>query len=185
MLALTQEEVNELATHPKGEYLAAADDSGVVKVFNTRTKRLHKTLRNVHSVRTRFPHEASGQNPSSFLSRTTTIVTVAIPRRSLRYRKMRRERGMCTSVSTFPPVREPLAHLFALARRHFSCSKTQGLCTVCAHHINSAPSTLLYISEYLSRGALSSAFELGYRFWGSRQHFGFLVRNRWWFLKET
>lgn len=39
--------------HPKGEYLAAADDSGVVKVYSTRTRRVHKTLRNAHTVRVR------------------------------------------------------------------------------------------------------------------------------------
>lgn len=37
--------------HPKGEYLAAADDSGMVKVYSTRTRRVHKTLRNAHTVR--------------------------------------------------------------------------------------------------------------------------------------
>lgn len=49
-----QEEVNELAVHPKGEYLAAADDAGVVKVYSTRTRRLHKTLRNAHTVRVKI-----------------------------------------------------------------------------------------------------------------------------------
>ncbi|CAM9549411.1 unnamed protein product [Scytosiphon promiscuus] len=44
-----EEEVNELAVHPKGHYLAAADDSGVVKVYNTRTRRVDKTLRNTHT----------------------------------------------------------------------------------------------------------------------------------------
>lgn len=45
-----QEEVNELAVHPKGDYLAAADDSGLVKVYNTRTRSMEKTLRNAHTV---------------------------------------------------------------------------------------------------------------------------------------
>ncbi|CAM9361350.1 unnamed protein product [Ectocarpus fasciculatus] len=44
-----KEEVNELAVHPKGDYLAAADDSGIVKVYNTRTRRVDKTLRNAHT----------------------------------------------------------------------------------------------------------------------------------------
>ena len=37
--------------HPKGEYLAAADDSGAVKIYSTSTRRVHKTLRNAHTVR--------------------------------------------------------------------------------------------------------------------------------------
>ncbi|CAN0467764.1 unnamed protein product, partial [Ectocarpus sp. 8 AP-2014] len=45
-----QEEVNELAVHPKGDYLAAADDSGIVKVYTTRTRRVDKTLRGAHTV---------------------------------------------------------------------------------------------------------------------------------------
>ncbi|CAM9175197.1 unnamed protein product [Ectocarpus sp. 12 AP-2014] len=44
-----EEEVNELAVHPKGDYLAAADDSGTVKVYTTRTRRVDKTLRNAHT----------------------------------------------------------------------------------------------------------------------------------------
>lgn len=43
-----EEEVNELAIHPKGEYLAAADDSGAVKIYSTTTRRVHKTLKNAH-----------------------------------------------------------------------------------------------------------------------------------------
>lgn len=43
--------MNELAVHPKGEYVAAADDSGAVKVYSTGTRRVHKTLRNAHMVR--------------------------------------------------------------------------------------------------------------------------------------
>ena len=43
--------MNELAVHPKGDYLAAADDSGAVKIFNTRTRRSQKTLKNAHMVR--------------------------------------------------------------------------------------------------------------------------------------
>lgn len=46
-----QEEVNELAVHPKGDYLAAADDSGLVKIYNTRTRSVEKTLRKAHTVR--------------------------------------------------------------------------------------------------------------------------------------
>lgn len=45
--------MNELAVHPKGDYLAAADDSGTVKVYNTRTRRVDKTLQNAHTVRRR------------------------------------------------------------------------------------------------------------------------------------
>lgn len=48
---LIQEEVNELAMHPKGGYLAAADDSGAVKIYNTGTRRAQKTLKNAHMVR--------------------------------------------------------------------------------------------------------------------------------------
>ncbi|CAN0466898.1 unnamed protein product, partial [Ectocarpus sp. 8 AP-2014] len=44
-----EEEVNELAVHPKGDYLAAADDSGIVKVYTTRTRRVDKTLRSAHT----------------------------------------------------------------------------------------------------------------------------------------
>ncbi|CAM9878611.1 unnamed protein product [Ectocarpus sp. 6 AP-2014] len=44
-----EEEVNELAVHPKGDYLAAADDSGTVKVYTTRTRRVDKTLRSAHT----------------------------------------------------------------------------------------------------------------------------------------
>lgn len=47
--------MNELAVHPKGDYLAAADDSGMVKVYNTRTRRVEKTL-NAHTVRRRCRH---------------------------------------------------------------------------------------------------------------------------------
>jgi len=55
-----QEEVNELAVHPKGDYLAAADDSGVVKVYNTRTRMVEKTLRNAHTVcRSFYPYVAA------------------------------------------------------------------------------------------------------------------------------
>lgn len=43
--------MNELAVHAKGDYLAAADDSGVVKVYSTRTRRVDKSLRNAHAVR--------------------------------------------------------------------------------------------------------------------------------------
>lgn len=43
--------MNELAVHPKGDFLAAADDAGVVKVYNTKTRRVGKSLRNAHAVR--------------------------------------------------------------------------------------------------------------------------------------
>ncbi|CAM9694713.1 unnamed protein product, partial [Choristocarpus tenellus] len=44
-----EEEVNQLAVHPNsGDYLAAADDSGNIKVYNTRSRRLYKSLRNAH-----------------------------------------------------------------------------------------------------------------------------------------
>lgn len=42
--------MNELAVHPKGDYLAAADDSGTVKVYTIRTRKVDKTLRNAHTV---------------------------------------------------------------------------------------------------------------------------------------
>lgn len=48
-----QEEVNEVAVNPKGEYLAAADDSGVVNIYNIRSRRLHKPMRNAHKVTAR------------------------------------------------------------------------------------------------------------------------------------
>lgn len=57
-----QEEVNELAVHPKGDYLAAADDSGTVKIYNTRTRRVEKTLRNAHTVS--IPSLAGGDGGS-------------------------------------------------------------------------------------------------------------------------
>eukprot|EP00752_Nemacystus_decipiens_P002080 g1991.t1 len=44
-----EDEVNELAVHPNGDYVAAADDSGVVKVYSTRTRRMEKSLRNAHT----------------------------------------------------------------------------------------------------------------------------------------
>lgn len=60
-----QEEVNELAMHPKGEYLAAADDSGRVRVYNTRTRMVDKTLRNAHTVGANT-HPANRSTPYGF-----------------------------------------------------------------------------------------------------------------------
>ncbi|CAM9836745.1 unnamed protein product [Ascophyllum nodosum] len=70
------EEVNEVAVHPKGEYLAVADDSGVVKVYNASTRRLHKTLRNAHASichTVRFRPRASWDVASGALDSTLVM----------------------------------------------------------------------------------------------------------------
>ncbi|KAG0607603.1 hypothetical protein M758_8G041800 [Ceratodon purpureus] len=43
------EEINQVALNFKGTYLAAADDSGAVKVIDTRTHKVFKTLQGAHS----------------------------------------------------------------------------------------------------------------------------------------
>ncbi len=47
--AFNSEDINSLALSPNGTYLAAADDSGEVKIINVRTQELHKTLRGSHT----------------------------------------------------------------------------------------------------------------------------------------
>ena len=47
--AVNSDEINSLALSPNGTYLAAADDSGEVKILNVRTHELHKTLRGSHT----------------------------------------------------------------------------------------------------------------------------------------
>lgn len=63
--------MNELAVHPKGDYLAAADDSGVVKIYNTKTRRVDRSLRNAHTVR-----PAVVGLPSSLFLRLMVVVVV-------------------------------------------------------------------------------------------------------------
>lgn len=46
--AFNSEEINSLAISSNGSYLAAADDSGEVKVIDLRTQQMHKTLRGCH-----------------------------------------------------------------------------------------------------------------------------------------
>lgn len=43
-----EEEINQVATHEKGGYLAACDDSGEIKVIDVQSGRLFKTLKNKH-----------------------------------------------------------------------------------------------------------------------------------------
>lgn len=40
-----EQEINQLTVNDKEEFLASADDSGIIKVFNMNTKRVYKTLR--------------------------------------------------------------------------------------------------------------------------------------------
>ncbi|ONK80454.1 uncharacterized protein A4U43_C01F17880, partial [Asparagus officinalis] len=44
-----KEEINQIAFSPNSYFLAAADDSGDVKIIDTRQQCLYKTLRGVHS----------------------------------------------------------------------------------------------------------------------------------------
>eukprot|EP00899_Mesostigma_viride_P019577 jgi/Mesvir1/27620/Mv07352-RA.2 len=44
-----QDEINQVATDPRGSLLAAADDSGEVKIINLSTSRIMKTLRGQHN----------------------------------------------------------------------------------------------------------------------------------------
>lgn len=46
---MNSDEINSLALSPNGTYLAAADDSGEIKVINVRTHQLHKTLKGAHT----------------------------------------------------------------------------------------------------------------------------------------
>jgi WD40 repeat protein len=46
--AFNRDEINDLALSYNGSYLAAADDSGELKIIDLRTQELHKTLRSVH-----------------------------------------------------------------------------------------------------------------------------------------
>lgn len=43
------EEINQVALNPKATYLAAADDSGAVKIIDLRSHKLFKTLQGAHS----------------------------------------------------------------------------------------------------------------------------------------
>ncbi len=47
--AVNNDEINSLALSPNGTYLAAADDTGAIKIVNVRTHQLHKTLTGCHS----------------------------------------------------------------------------------------------------------------------------------------
>lgn len=47
--AVNSDEINSLALSPNGTYLAAADDSGEVKIINVHIHELHKTLRGSHT----------------------------------------------------------------------------------------------------------------------------------------
>ncbi|BDA43459.1 WD repeat-containing protein 53 [Coccomyxa sp. Obi] len=46
---VNNDEINSLALSPNGTYLAAADDTGAIKIINVRTHQLHKTLTGCHS----------------------------------------------------------------------------------------------------------------------------------------
>lgn len=47
--SVNNDEINSLALSPNGTYLAAADDTGAIKIINIRTHQLHKTLIGCHS----------------------------------------------------------------------------------------------------------------------------------------
>ncbi|EDO28438.1 predicted protein, partial [Nematostella vectensis] len=46
---VNEDEINQLAVHDKGRYLAAGDDTGTIKVIDLQEKRLFKTLSRVHT----------------------------------------------------------------------------------------------------------------------------------------
>jgi WD40 repeat protein len=47
--SFNSEEINQVAVNHKGTFLAAADDSGEIKVINLQNHKLFKTLQGVHS----------------------------------------------------------------------------------------------------------------------------------------
>eukprot|EP00903_Cladosiphon_okamuranus_P011662 g10969.t2 len=99
-----EDEVNELAVHPKGDYLAAADDSGLVKIYNTRTRRVDRSLRNAHTNichAVRFRPRSSWDIASGALDSTLVFCTGRV-RRKLNVAEDIRASSACSASSSSP-----------------------------------------------------------------------------------
>jgi WD40 repeat protein len=44
-----QDEVNHLDVHCEGAYFSAADDTGAVRIYDLKTKKSHRNLKNAHT----------------------------------------------------------------------------------------------------------------------------------------